>query len=82
MGELGHQLQQHPSILPIDFDIGLGGDLILSVPPPVYEADFSPVISHTEFDDQRVPDSPTPQVTDITCCFRDKNVSLVILSLN
>ncbi|XP_054277487.1 multiple PDZ domain protein-like isoform X4 [Macrosteles quadrilineatus] len=73
LSELNGQLQQHPSILPVDFDIGLGGDLILSVPPPLYEADYVPATTpRTEFDDQRVPvaklsqsssgDSPSPQI--------------------
>uniref|UniRef100_A0A1B6GQS6 Multiple PDZ domain protein n=2 Tax=Cuerna arida TaxID=1464854 RepID=A0A1B6GQS6_9HEMI len=73
LGELNQQLQQHPSILPVDFDIGLSGDLILSVPPPLYESDYPPAATpRTEFDDQRVPvaklsqsssgDSPSPQV--------------------
>lgn len=54
--ELNQQLQQHPSILPVDFDINLGGDLVLNVPPPVYEPDYPPTsAARSEFDDQRVP---------------------------
>lgn len=54
--ELNQQLQQHPSILPVDFDINLGGDLVLNVPPPVYEPDYPPSgAARNEFDDQRVP---------------------------
>ncbi|XP_063241822.1 patj homolog isoform X2 [Bacillus rossius redtenbacheri] len=59
LSELNQQLQQHPSILPVDFDITACGDLVLNVPPPVnifdagFERDYRPN-SH-EFEDQRVP---------------------------
>lgn len=51
LGELNHQITQHPSILPGDFDIASGGDLVLNVPPPgtLFEADYQ--------DEQRVPSS-------------------------
>lgn len=63
LGELNQQLQQHPSILPVDFDVGLGGDLVLNVPPPLYEPDFPPTgpTPRREFDDQRVPDAKLSQ---------------------
>uniref|UniRef100_A0A2M4BCM6 Putative pdz domain-containing protein n=1 Tax=Anopheles marajoara TaxID=58244 RepID=A0A2M4BCM6_9DIPT len=51
LGELNHQITQHPSILPGDFDIASGGDLVLNVPPSgtLFEADYQ--------DEQRVPSS-------------------------
>lgn len=47
--ELNGQINQHPSILPSDFDISLSGDLIVTVPPSLdlYEAEYP--------DEQRVP---------------------------
>ncbi|XP_040157214.1 patj homolog isoform X1 [Anopheles arabiensis] len=49
LAELNHQITQHPSILPGDFDIANGGELVLSVPPgtDLFEADYQ--------DEQRVP---------------------------
>lgn len=56
LGELNAQIQQHPSILPVDFDVDPAGDLVLNVPPPVFETDeFTPTIGKLEADDQRVP---------------------------
>ncbi|CAH1392558.1 unnamed protein product [Nezara viridula] len=54
LSELSTQIQQHPSILPIDFDVTEAGKLVLNLPPPLFEPDFitSP---NTEVDDQRVP---------------------------
>lgn len=48
-GELNVQIQQHPSILPNDFDFSLSGDLIINVPPAMdmYGGDY--------IDEQRVP---------------------------
>jgi multiple PDZ domain protein len=47
--ELNGQIQQHPSILPGDFDIDIAGDLIINVPPSsdIYDAEYR--------DEQRVP---------------------------
>lgn len=47
--ELNLQIQQHPSILPNDFDFNLSGDLIINVPPAMdmYGGDY--------IDEQRVP---------------------------
>nr|XP_023027950.1 patj homolog [Leptinotarsa decemlineata] len=56
--ELDQQLSQHPSILPVDFDITAAGELVLNVPPagelydPDYEDDYR---SNRDFDEQRVP---------------------------
>uniref|UniRef100_A0A182WLG8 Multiple PDZ domain protein n=1 Tax=Anopheles minimus TaxID=112268 RepID=A0A182WLG8_9DIPT len=49
LAELNHQITQHPSILPGDFDIANSGELVLSVPPgtDLFEADYQ--------DEQRVP---------------------------
>uniref|UniRef100_A0A182P464 Multiple PDZ domain protein n=1 Tax=Anopheles epiroticus TaxID=199890 RepID=A0A182P464_9DIPT len=49
LSELNHQITQHPSILPGDFDIANSGELVLSVPPgtDLFEADYQ--------DEQRVP---------------------------
>lgn len=48
-GELNVQIQQHPSILPNDFDFSLSGDLIINAPPAMdmYGGDY--------IDEQRVP---------------------------
>lgn len=51
---LSTQFQQHPSILPIDFDVTEVGDLLLNLPPPLFEPDFVTTPT-TEVDDQRVP---------------------------
>lgn len=64
--ELNGQIQQHPSILPGDFDIDIAGDLIINVPPStdIYDAEYR--------DEQRVPSaqisprSPnSPKVTNL-----------------
>ncbi|XP_055625256.1 patj homolog [Toxorhynchites rutilus septentrionalis] len=49
LAELNHQITQHPSILPGDFDIANSGELILNVPPAsdLFDADYP--------DEQRVP---------------------------
>ncbi|XP_055607424.1 patj homolog [Uranotaenia lowii] len=49
LAELNHQITQHPSILPGDFDIANSGELILNVPPvsDLFDADYP--------DEQRVP---------------------------
>lgn len=49
VSELNNQIQQHPSILPSDFDINASGDLIINVPPvmDMYGGDY--------IDEQRVP---------------------------
>ncbi|KAL1129916.1 hypothetical protein AAG570_012860 [Ranatra chinensis] len=54
LSELNTQIQQHPSILPVDFDLTNTGDLVLNVPPAIYEPDFI-TTPGTEVDDQRVP---------------------------
>lgn len=65
--ELNGQIQQHPSILPGDFDVDLSGDLIINVPPStdIYDSEYR--------DEQRVPSaqlsprSPnsSPKVTNL-----------------
>ncbi|XP_049826519.1 patj homolog isoform X2 [Aethina tumida] len=69
LSELNQQLGQHPSILPVDFDITASGELVLNVPPagelydPDYTDDFQ---TNRDFDEQRVPSAPispgSPQV--------------------
>ncbi|KAJ8943966.1 hypothetical protein NQ318_013547 [Aromia moschata] len=69
LSELNQQLGQHPSILPVDFDITAAGELVLNVPPagelydPDYADDYPPT---RDFDEQRVPSAPispsSPQV--------------------
>uniref|UniRef100_A0ABD2X0H4 Multiple PDZ domain protein n=1 Tax=Trichogramma kaykai TaxID=54128 RepID=A0ABD2X0H4_9HYME len=61
--ELNSQLGQHPSILPGDFDINLGGQLELSVPTtpvqPVGQAMYQNLYQDSsEVEDQRVPVAP------------------------
>lgn len=53
LSELNVQLHQHPSILPVDFDINTAGELVLNLPPPIYYPSTPNAAS--EFDDQRVP---------------------------
>ncbi|XP_018578965.1 patj homolog [Anoplophora glabripennis] len=70
LSELNQQLGQHPSILPVDFDITAAGELVLNVPPagelydPDYTDDYPP---SRDFDEQRVPSAPispsSPQVS-------------------
>nr|CAI5853776.1 unnamed protein product [Callosobruchus analis] len=70
LSELNQQLGQHPSILPVDFDITASGELVLNVPPagelydPDYTDDYAP---SRDFDEQRVPSAPispsSPQLT-------------------
>lgn len=53
LSELDTQLQEHPSILPADFNIAESGELELSVQRSIYEPDYQTL--PREFDDQRVP---------------------------
>lgn len=59
LSELNQQLGQHPSILPVDFDITVGGELVLNVPPgtELYDPGFGDDYHQhaPEFDEQRVP---------------------------
>ncbi|GLH01323.1 Uncharacterized protein GBIM_07485 [Gryllus bimaculatus] len=84
LSELNQQLQQHPSLLPVDFDITPCGDLVLNVPPPVelYDPVYDPGYKNPhEYDDQRVPvaklshsssgDTSSPQITSPTLAPED-----------
>lgn len=68
LSELNQQLGQHPSILPVDFDITAAGELVLNVPPAgeLYDPDYTNEYSSRDFDEQRVPSAPispsSPQV--------------------
>lgn len=67
--ELNQQLGQHPSILPVDFDITAAGELAINIPPggelftPSYDEEYP---SSRDFDEQRVPSAPvspgSPQI--------------------
>lgn len=67
--ELNQQLGQHPSILPVDFDITPAGELAINIPPggelftPTYTEEYP---TSRDFDEQRVPSAPispsSPQV--------------------
>lgn len=61
LSELNQQLGQHPSILPVDFDITAAGELALNVPPgsELYDADYAEDYQHSrDYDEQRVPSAP------------------------
>ncbi|XP_028146774.1 patj homolog [Diabrotica virgifera virgifera] len=69
ISELNQQLGQHPSILPVDFDITAAGELVLNVPPAgeLYDPDYAEDYpNNRDFDEQRVPSAPispsSPQV--------------------
>lgn len=72
LSELNQQLGQHPSILPVDFEIPPSGELILNVPPAGdYDHDYADDYPATrDFDEQRVPSAPispcSPQVHTFT----------------
>ncbi|KAK6624470.1 hypothetical protein RUM43_004177 [Polyplax serrata] len=58
LAELNQQLQQHPSILPVDLYVTPSGELSLNVVPPdeIYDSQYDgKYISRQEFDDQTVP---------------------------
>lgn len=54
LSELNQQLGQHPSILPVDFDITAAGELVLNVPPAgeLYDPDYTNEYSSRDFDEQ------------------------------
>ena len=61
LSELNQQLGQHPSILPVDFDITASGELVLNVPPSgeLYDPDYADDYpTSRDFDEQRVPSAP------------------------
>lgn len=69
LSELNQQLGQHPSILPVDFDITPSGELAINVPPggELYDPGYGEDFHHSQdFDEQRVPSAPvspsSPQV--------------------
>ncbi|XP_017783678.1 PREDICTED: patj homolog [Nicrophorus vespilloides] len=73
LSELNQQLGQHPSILPVDFDITPAGELALNVPPggDLYDAGYGDDYQHPrDFDEQRVPSAPvspgSPQLHSFT----------------
>lgn len=55
VSELNEQLQQHPSLLPGDFDISLAGDLVLGTPSSPAHFTSSNLVTPPELDDQCVP---------------------------
>lgn len=74
LSELNQQLGQHPSILPVDFDITTDGSLVLNVPPEVdciYGPDFVDDFNRaSEFDEQRVPSAQLSPGSPQTVGFR------------
>ncbi|KAK4871611.1 hypothetical protein RN001_015735 [Aquatica leii] len=61
LSELNQQLGQHPSILPVDFDITPSGELAINVPPggELYDPSYAEDFHHSQdFDEQRVPSAP------------------------
>lgn len=73
LSELNQQLSQHPSILPVDFDITTGGELVLNVPPgtDLYDPGFGDDYQRApEFDEQRVPSAQLSPGSPQTLGFR------------
>ncbi|CAG9855352.1 unnamed protein product [Phyllotreta striolata] len=86
VSELNQQLSQHPSILPVDFDITAAGELVLNVPPagelydPDYTDDYPP---SRDFDEQRVPSAPiSPSSPQVPILSNAENQLLLVNSPN
>ncbi|XP_050314231.1 patj homolog [Anthonomus grandis grandis] len=80
LSELNQQLIQHPSILPVDFDITSGGDLVLNVPPAgeLYDSDYN-AFGNRDYDEQRVPSAPISPNSPQTSAFTASNNKLLSL---
>lgn len=78
--ELNQQLVQHPSILPVDFDITPAGELALNVPPgselfdPPYGVDYP---HGRDFDEQRVPSAPVSPGSPQISSYKDDKLLLL-----
>ncbi|XP_066246939.1 patj homolog [Euwallacea similis] len=80
LSELNQQLGQHPSILPVDFDITSAGELVLNVPPAgeLYDADYNNYAPR-DFDEQRVPSAPISPSSPQTSTFVTSNNKILTL---
>lgn len=75
ISELNQQLGQHPSILPVDFDITPSGELAINVPPggELYDPGYAEDFHHSQdYDEQKVPSAPvspgSPQIHNFSVC--------------
>ncbi|XP_045481245.1 patj homolog [Harmonia axyridis] len=82
LSELNQQLGQHPSILPVDFDIPPSGELILNVPPAGdYDHDYADEYPATrDFDEQRVPSAPISPCSPQVHTFNSTETKLALLN--
>ncbi|KAL1493086.1 hypothetical protein ABEB36_011216 [Hypothenemus hampei] len=80
LSELNQQLSQHPSILPVDFDITSAGELVLNVPPAgeLYDPEYSDFVPK-DFDEQRVPSAPISPNSPQTATFVGSNNKILSL---
>lgn len=80
LSELNQQLGQHPSILPVDFDITAAGELVLNVPPAgeLYDPEYSDYPSR-DFDEQRVPSAPISPSSPQTSAFATSDNKMLSL---
>lgn len=80
LSELNQQLGQHPSILPVDFDITSAGELVLNVPPAgeLYDPEYNDYTSR-DFDEQRVPSAPISPSSPQTSAFAASNNKILSL---
>ncbi|XP_060516450.1 patj homolog [Cylas formicarius] len=83
LSELNQQLGQHPSILPVDFDITAAGELVLNVPPAgeLYDPDYADYQSR-DFDEQRVPSAPISPNSPQTSTFASTDNKMLSLLNN
>lgn len=80
ISELNQQLGQHPSILPVDFDITSAGELVLNVPPAgeLYDPDYNDYAPR-DFDEQRVPSAPVSPSSPQPSTFITSNSKIISL---
>ncbi|KAG5896680.1 hypothetical protein JTB14_002527 [Gonioctena quinquepunctata] len=81
--ELNQQLGQHPSILPVDFDITAAGELVLNVPPAgeLYDQDYEDQYPpNRDFDEQRVPSAPISPGSPQGQSYNNPDNKLLLLS--
>lgn len=83
LSELNQQLGQHPSILPVDFDITAAGELVLNVPPAgeLYDPEYSDYPTR-DFDEQRVPSAPISPSSPQTLAFASSDNNKMLSLLN
>ncbi|KAL3289438.1 hypothetical protein HHI36_022863 [Cryptolaemus montrouzieri] len=82
LSELNQQLGQHPSILPVDFEIPPSGELILNVPPAGdYDHDYADDYQASrDFDEQRVPSAPISPCSPQVHTFSSADAKLSLLN--